>query len=126
MEDGKSLFDRSGGLHDIGECRLDLGEAKLLQIVDETSLLGHFNRVLVPKIGHCGVIFFSDESDLDLVVDFLPGAETTLWDLATLASELEVLTGRRVDLHTLRGVEQDRNRLRRSRILETMVPIYSG
>ncbi|KAF5048259.1 hypothetical protein DSECCO2_451960 [anaerobic digester metagenome] len=69
---------------------------------------------------------FSDASDLDLVVDFLPGAEPTLWELAALASELEVLTGRRVDLHTLRGVEQDRNRLRRSRILETMVPIYAA
>ncbi len=69
---------------------------------------------------------FSDASDLDLVVDFLPGAEPTLWDLAALARELEALTGRRVDLHTLRGVEQDRNRLRRSRILETMVPIYAA
>jgi predicted nucleotidyltransferase len=67
---------------------------------------------------------FSAESDLDLVVDFLPGADPTLYDLATLAVELEVLTGRRIDLHTLRGVEGDRNRLRRRRIVETMVPVY--
>lgn len=69
---------------------------------------------------------FSARSDLDLVVDFLPGAEPTLWDLAALAGELETLTGRRVDLHTLRGVEGDRNRLRRRRILQTMVPVYAA
>ncbi len=69
---------------------------------------------------------FSAESDLDLVIDFLPGDERTLWDLAALAGELEALTGRRVDLHTLRGVENDRNRLRRRRILQTMVPVYAA
>ena len=69
---------------------------------------------------------FTAESDLDLVVDFLPGAEPTLWELAALAAELEALTGRRVDLHTLRGVEGDRNRLRRRRILGTMVPVYAA
>jgi len=67
---------------------------------------------------------FSEESDLDLVVDFLPDAEPTLYDLAALDEELEALTGRRVDLHTLRGVENDRNRLRRRQILGTMVPVY--
>jgi predicted nucleotidyltransferase len=67
---------------------------------------------------------FSTGSDLDLVVDFLPGAEPSLYDLASLAGELEALAGRRVDLHTLRGVEGDRNRLRRREILGTMVPVY--
>jgi len=67
---------------------------------------------------------FSDTSDLDLVVDFLPGAEPSLYDLVSLAGELETLAGRRIDLHTLGGVEGDRNRLRRREILETMVPVY--
>lgn len=53
-----------------------------------------------------------------------PGAEPALYDFAALAEELEALTGRRIDLHTLRGVEGDRNRLRRKQILGTMVPVY--
>lgn len=69
---------------------------------------------------------FSPESDLDLVVDFLPGTEPTLYDLAGLAEELEALVKRPVDLHTLRSVESDRNRLRRRRILETVVPVYAA
>lgn len=64
------------------------------------------------------------ESDLDLVVDFLPGAEPSLYDLAAMAIALESLAGRRIDLHTLRGVKADRNRLRRKQILGTMVPVY--
>ncbi len=67
---------------------------------------------------------FSPESDLDLVVDFLPGAEPSLYDLAGLAEELEALAARPIDLHTLRSVQSDRNRLRRRRILETVVPVY--
>lgn len=67
---------------------------------------------------------FTERSDIDLVVDFLSDAEPTIYDLAALVEELEDLIGRRIDLHTLRGVENDRNRLRRKEILGTMVPVY--
>jgi len=40
------------------------------------------------------------ESDIDLLVEFLPGSETTYFDLIALQQELESLVGRPVDLRT--------------------------
>lgn len=42
----------------------------------------------------------SQEGDIDLVVDFLPGRGVGFIGLAAMATELEDLFGRRVDLNT--------------------------
>ena len=38
------------------------------------------------------------ESDIDLLVDFLPGSRTSLLGLSAMMRELSALLGRRVDL----------------------------
>ena len=45
------------------------------------------------------------DSDIDLLVEFLPGSRTTLLDMAQIEIELsEVLGGRKVDLRTPRDL----------------------
>jgi predicted nucleotidyltransferase len=45
------------------------------------------------------------ESDVDIMVEFEPGARVGLIKFESLAEELEVLAGRRVDLVTRRGLK---------------------
>ena len=43
---------------------------------------------------------FRPDSDLDLLVEFLPGSGASLLDMAAMESELSTLVGRKVDLRT--------------------------
>jgi len=45
------------------------------------------------------------ESDIDIMVEFEPGARIALIKFESLAGELESLAGRRVDLVTKRGLK---------------------
>jgi predicted nucleotidyltransferase len=45
------------------------------------------------------------ESDIDIMVEFKPGVRVGLVKFESLAAELEVLAGRRVDLVTRRGLK---------------------
>ena len=67
---------------------------------------------------------FRPDSDIDLVVDFLPGTRPTLIQLAQMEEELEKIFGRRIDLLTRRAVETSRNYLRKEGILSSMERIY--
>jgi uncharacterized protein len=44
------------------------------------------------------------DSDLDFLVEFLPGSQLDLFDFGHLEEELSALTGRRVDLVSRRGL----------------------
>ena len=57
-------------------------------------------------------------------VTFAPDAHWGLLDMIAMESELTDLLGRKVDLVSRRGVEQSRNRRRRTAILESAEPIY--
>jgi predicted nucleotidyltransferase len=67
---------------------------------------------------------FRPDSDIDVIVDFEPGAVHTILDLAKMNEELEIIFGRRIDLMTLPSIEQSRNYLRRKEILSTREPVY--
>lgn len=54
--------------------------------------LSLFGSVLTPR--------FRPDSDVDVLVDFMPGFVPTLLDLARMERELGELLGRRVDLRT--------------------------
>lgn len=64
------------------------------------------------------------DSDVDVVVDFDPGAERTLFDLVSMTDELKEIFGRDVDLLTKKAVEQSRNYIRRKAILLSMEVVY--
>lgn len=64
------------------------------------------------------------ESDVDLLVTFLPDAEWGLFDHAAIEDDLAEVFGRRVDLVTRRAVEQSGNARRKREILTSARPIY--
>ena len=68
--------------------------------------------------GHAG-------SDVDLMVEFLPGSNTGLFEMGALKQDLEEQLGCRVDLVSRRAVEKSRNPIRRSAILSSQVPVYA-
>jgi uncharacterized protein len=59
---------------------------------------------------------FAPGSDVDVLVEFRPDAQASLWDLSVMQDELKALLGREVDLVSKAGL---RNPFRRARILAT-------
>lgn len=67
---------------------------------------------------------FHSNSDIDVLVTFIPDAAWSLLDHVQMQDELEIIFGRKVDLLTRRGVEHSRNYLRRQAILDSAQVIY--
>jgi len=63
-------------------------------------------------------------SDVDLMVEFLPGSDVGLFEMGALKEDLEERLGCRVDLVSKRAVEQSRNPIRRAAILAHLIPVY--
>lgn len=64
-------------------------------------------------------------SDVDLLVEFLPGANVGLFEMGELQSELEQRLGCPVDLISRRAVENSRNPIRKRHILDHPITIYA-
>ena len=69
---------------------------------------------------------FRPDSDVDVLVSFDEQATPSLFDLATMAEELESLVGRPVDLLTRHAVEHSRNPYRRDEILRSAETLYAA
>lgn len=69
---------------------------------------------------------FSDESDIDLVVEFEPDARVTLLTLASLQTELEKSFGRKVDLITRKAIDDFMNPILKQEVLSSMVKMYGS
>ena len=67
---------------------------------------------------------FRPESDVDILISFLPDAHITLFDMARMQAELQTIFKREVDLISKRGVENSRNYLRRKNILNSAQVIH--
>jgi antitoxin HigA-1 len=65
---------------------------------------------------------FSPDSDIDMLVTFLPGAKVSLFDLVEIGDELSELTGRRVDLVPAAGLKP----LLRDRVLADARTVYDA
>ena len=65
------------------------------------------------------------DSDVDLLVEFLPGSKPGLLEMGALQDELEQQLGRKVDLLSRRAVEKSRNVYRRRSILARPVTLYA-
>ena len=63
-------------------------------------------------------------SDVDLLVDFLPGNDVGLFEMGALKEDLEERLGCRVDLVSRVAVERSRNPIRRAAILTHPIPVY--
>ncbi len=69
---------------------------------------------------------FRPDSDIDIVVDFLPGTHRTLIQLARMEEELEKIFGRRIDLIPKKAVVESRNFIRKKNILASMERVYGA
>ena len=67
---------------------------------------------------------FRPDSDIDVLIAFLPNAGWSLLDHVQMQQELETILGREVDLVSRRGVERSHNPIRRQAILDGAEPVY--
>jgi len=65
---------------------------------------------------------FGPDSDVDLLVEFQPGAVVTLLDMARMEIELSEMVGRKVDLRT----PEDLSRYFRERVMAEAVVQYAA
>ncbi len=66
---------------------------------------------------------FRPDSDIDVLVTFLPDSRWGLFQLVEMQEELEQILGRKVDLVEQKGL---RNPFRRHEILKTKQVVYAG
>ena len=69
---------------------------------------------------------FGPESDVDVLISFLPEAEHGLFEMVNMEEELGQVLGRKVDLVSRRGIERSRNYIRRRATLELAQVIYAA
>lgn len=95
--------------------------------LDREAIAGFCRRHGIKEFCIFGSILRSDfaaDSDIDVLITFLPGAPRRLTNLIGIEQELQTMFGRRVDVVERRVIEQSRNYLRRARILDTAEPVY--
>lgn len=83
---------------------LQLGDTQ----VDETELIGLCRRYGVRELSFFGSTARGEarpDSDIDLLVEFLPNAQVDLVDYAGFMLDLSRLFGRKVDLVSKRGLK---------------------
>lgn len=66
-------------------------------------------------------------SDVDVLIDFMPKAGISLFDLVRMEDELShIFDNRRIDLIMQRGLERSQNPLRKAGILKSLKRIYEA
>jgi len=100
-------------------------ESRLPQRISLDKLVAWCQRAPVKRLWVFGSVLadWKPESDLDLLVEFLPGQEPDLLGRLDLQDELEELLGRPVDLIPQEAVT---NPFRRQRIWSTRQEIYAA
>ncbi|MGC9394645.1 MAG: nucleotidyltransferase family protein [Anaerolineae bacterium] len=69
---------------------------------------------------------FRPDSDVDVLVSFLPEAQWSLFDIVRMQLQLQTLFGRAVDLVERTAIEQSENYIRRKSILSHLEVIYAA
>ena len=69
---------------------------------------------------------FRSDSDVDVLVTFMPDTRYSLFDLVHMQDELEQVFGRKVDLVERKSVEHSENYIRRKHILNSVESVYVG
>ena len=67
---------------------------------------------------------FTENSDIDLLVEFVPDSGITLFNIVDLRDEFEKLFGREVDIVSKNAVRRSRNFIRKNAILKDYKVIY--
>lgn len=94
--------------------------------ISQDQVIGFCRRWMVAEMAFFGSVLrdeFCPDSDIDVLVDFLPEATWSLFDVSRMRLELSSLLGREADLVQMGGL---RNPFRRRAILSTREVIYAG
>ncbi len=102
----------------IGKFQIEIPREKIVEFckrrkISELSLFGSFLRD-----------DFRPDSDVDVLVSFIPDAHWSLVDLNRMEQELGEIFGRHVDLVERTAVQRSENYIRRRHILENLETVY--
>lgn len=67
---------------------------------------------------------FNSESDVDVLISFLPDAKWTLFDHVDMKEDLKSIFSRNIDLVTKKAVERSRNTVRKNSIISSAKQVY--
>jgi hypothetical protein len=76
-------------------------------VIDRDALAEFCRRRRIRKLAFFGSVLrddFGPASDVDVLVEFEPGARVGLIGLAGIENELSDLLGRRAEIHTVKGL----------------------
>ena len=97
--------------------------------INQERLAAFCQKYHIQRLSFFGSILrddFRPDSDVDVLVEFLPAAKHSLFDLVRMQEELKGILGCEVDLVSRRGVETSRNHLRKQAILESAEVVYGA
>ena len=69
---------------------------------------------------------FRPDSDVDVLVTYMPTTHLSLFDLVRMEGELKAMFNRDVDLVDRHSVESSENYIRRRNVLKSAIPIYTA
>jgi uncharacterized protein len=107
-------YDRMGGTLQLGDVRVDEGAL--------AELCRRYHVVELSVFGSAARGNMRPDSDIDLLVEFLPQAEVDLFDHAGLMLDLADLLGQRVDLVSKNGLKP----MIRASVLEEARLLYAA
>lgn len=96
--------------------------------IDRERLLDFCRRHHIRRMAFFGSVLrddFRPDSDVDVLVEFLPEAKHGLFNLVRMQEELRDILGREVDLVERTAIERSRNYLRRKAILSSAELVYA-
>ena len=97
--------------------------------LDEEILADFCRRHRIVRLWIFGSVLRTDfrpDSDIDVLVEFAPGAHVSLSNFVGVREELSGLLGRPVDLVSRRSVDASRNYIRKQHILDSIELIYAA
>jgi predicted nucleotidyltransferase len=69
---------------------------------------------------------YSPQSDIDLLIEYLPGVRHSLFEYGSMNEDFSQVFGRTVDLIHAEGIRRSRNPIRREHILRSAKPFYNA
>src|SRR5271156_5204243 len=93
--------------------------------IDEQKVREFSRRHRIKRLSLFGSILrpdFAPDSDVDVLVEFLPGSHVSLLTIGAIEAELEEILDRRVDMRTV----EDLSRYFRDDVVASARPLYAA
>ena len=97
--------------------------------IEEEQLREICKKYLIKELALFGSALrkdFTENSDIDLLVEFMPDSGITIFNIVDLRDEFEKLFRRPVDLVSRSAIERSRNKYRKEEILKNTKVIYAA